>query len=72
MALYIPHSIFHLARILYARPETFGPYYVRTLPVFLCFIRSCSKMCAYGLDDKFSISTERLSVFIGIMSMSAL
>ena len=28
MALYIPHSIFHLARILYVRPETFGPYYV--------------------------------------------
>ena len=28
MALYIPHSIFHLARLLYIRPETFGPYYV--------------------------------------------
>ena len=28
MALYIPHSIFYLARILYVRPETFGPYYV--------------------------------------------
>ena len=29
MALYIPHSIFHSARLLYARPETFGPpYYV--------------------------------------------
>ena len=27
MALYIPHSIFHLARLLYVRPETFGPYY---------------------------------------------
>ena len=25
MALYIPRSIFHLARLLYARPETFGP-----------------------------------------------
>ena len=25
MALYIPCSIFHLARILYVRPETFGP-----------------------------------------------
>ena len=30
MALYIPHSIFHLARLLYVRPETFGPYYVPT------------------------------------------
>ena len=28
MALYIPHSILHLARLLYVRPETFGPYYV--------------------------------------------
>ena len=28
MALYIPHSIFHLARLLYVRPETFGPYYL--------------------------------------------
>ena len=28
MALYIPHSIFHLARLLYVRPEMFGPYYV--------------------------------------------
>ena len=31
MALYIPHSILHLARLLYVRPETFGPYYVRML-----------------------------------------
>ena len=29
MALYIPHSILHLARLWYVRPETFGPYYVR-------------------------------------------
>ena len=28
MALYIPHSIFHLARLLCVRPKTFGPYYV--------------------------------------------
>ena len=28
MALYIPHSIFHLARLLYVRPQSFGPYYV--------------------------------------------
>ena len=31
MTLYIPHSIFHLARLLYVRPETFGPYYVEHL-----------------------------------------
>ena len=30
MALYIAHSIFQLARLLYVRPETFGPYYVYT------------------------------------------
>ena len=30
MALYIPQGIFHLARLLYVRPETFGPYYVCT------------------------------------------
>ena len=32
MALYIPHSIFRLARLQYVRPETFGPpYYVLKL-----------------------------------------
>ena len=31
MALYTPHSIFHLARLLCVRPETFGPYYVQSL-----------------------------------------
>ena len=40
MALYILHSIFHLARLLYVRPETFGPYYVRIL---LMCIRSYLK-----------------------------
>ena len=35
MALYIPHSIFHLARLLYVRPETFRPYYVRNAVVKL-------------------------------------
>ena len=32
MALYIPHSIFHVARLLYVRPETFGPYCVHLFP----------------------------------------
>ena len=31
MTLYIPHSFFHLVRLLYVRPETFGPYYVTSL-----------------------------------------
>jgi len=28
MALYILRSIYHLARILYVRPKTFGPHHV--------------------------------------------
>ena len=32
MALYIPHSILHLARLLYVRPETFEPDYVVAAP----------------------------------------
>jgi hypothetical protein len=32
MALYIPRSIFHLARLLYVRPETFGP---TLIPLYL-------------------------------------
>ena len=36
MALYIPHSIFNLARLLYVRPETFGPYYVQLLDLVTC------------------------------------
>ena len=35
MALYIPHSIFHLARLLYVRPEKFGPYYVHKIFRFI-------------------------------------
>ena len=30
MALYIPRSIFHFARFLYVRPETFGLTLVRS------------------------------------------
>ena len=48
MALYIPHSIFHFARLLYVRPETFGPYYVspemnvRVLNIFATVVCSQS------------------------------
>ena len=38
MALYIPHSIFNLARLLYVRPETFGAYYVCYFPLGLLYI----------------------------------
>jgi hypothetical protein len=30
MALYIPRGLFHLARLFFVRPDTFGPYYVHT------------------------------------------
>ena len=33
MALYIPRSIFHLALLLYVRPETFGPTLVNETEV---------------------------------------
>ena len=35
MALYIPHSIFHLARLSYVRPETFGPYCVSAIFIII-------------------------------------
>ena len=34
MALYIPHSVFHLARLLYVRPEAFEPYYINVSVIF--------------------------------------
>jgi hypothetical protein len=35
MALYIPRGIFHLAQLLYVRPETFGP-------TLVCFVERAS------------------------------
>ena len=47
MALYISHSIFHLARLLYVRPETFGPpYYVLDT---MCKDRSCYDLPGWPL-----------------------
>ena len=43
MALYIPHSIFHLVRLLYVRPKTFGPYYVFHLSLHLSTSRNYNK-----------------------------
>ena len=45
MALCIPHNVFHLARLLYVRPETFGPYYI--LFIYTCmmiFIRNFTRV----------------------------
>ena len=47
MALYIPHSIFHLARLLCIRPETFGPYYV-TLFLNLSVVADPSQISLIG------------------------
>jgi len=53
MALYkfIPHSIFHLAWLLYVRPETFGPTLV--LQVFgVCYTQQFSiKQSHYALAN---------------------
>ena len=42
MALYIPHSIFHLVRLLCVRPETSGPYYVIRAYIFLPHSTKCT------------------------------
>ena len=42
MALYIFHSIFHLARLLYVRPETFGPYCVHCAFVGIDIVKCLS------------------------------
>ena len=48
MALYIPHSIFHLARLLCVRPETFGPYYVYVQSQFLHTITQPDVQSVFG------------------------
>ena len=57
MALYIPHSIFHLARLLYVRPETFGPYYVYDTKI----LRACMDWIQY-----YSVTSVRVHKRRGI------
>jgi hypothetical protein len=51
MAPYIPRSIFHLARLLYIRPETFGPTLVllalgvRFEHLLYCTFEVCKRKC---------------------------
>ena len=52
MALYIPHSIFHLVRLLYVRPETFGPYYV-------CMY-VCMYVCVLMLINPYPANVENM------------
>ena len=47
MALYIPHSILHLARLLYVRPGTFEPYYGVRFPTNFPSIWSCMLILRY-------------------------
>ena len=59
MALYIPHSILHLARLSYVRPENFGPNYVYPSTQILGIT---STLYAYedGTDRKFrNVGTKR-------------
>ena len=49
MALYIPHSIFHLARLLYVRTETFGLHYV-----LLYTMHAKEHICFPGVSVHFS------------------
>ena len=55
MALYIPHSIFHLARLLYVRPETFGPYYVH----FISGQRYSLRNCAVCFDLQVMVEVQK-------------
>ena len=64
MALYIPHSIFHLARLLYVRPETFETYYV------VCYI-SDARQTNRWVDSKVLIEQNyAFPEFILILSVS--
>ena len=47
MALHVPHSIFHLARLLYVRPETFGTYYVYPVQNMSVSPFHCSEFVMY-------------------------
>ena len=71
MALYIPHSIFHLARLLDVRPETFGPYYIFThnviskLNILYSHISSFVSKCA--VPNVAVLCTSLMSCFAGML-----
>ena len=76
MALYTPHSIFHLARLLYVRPETFGPYYVSYMAriYIYIYIYVCVCVCSniyknfskhnsvYNRDINTEVEPQRLNL----------
>ena len=63
MALYIPHNIFHLARLLYVTPETFGPYYV--ISVMMIVVKEDSS-CGFCQNSFLRISTV-VSAYRGVL-----
>ena len=73
MALYIPHSILHLAWLLYVRPETFGPNYVLCDHMnFVCFVRISEQTANFALHDIKSLVfiTEMESVYCAVCTES--
>ena len=71
MALYIPHSIFHLARLSYVRPETFGPHYVilknKTSRADICVSHSSIMICSLScLHNKNTRTVKWEHVFLRI------
>ena len=57
MALYIPHSIFHLARLLYVRSETFGPHYVYSRCWIILRLRNVShQSCRENQNTRFVLN----------------
>ena len=52
MALYIPHSIFHSARLLYVMPETFEPYCVRHHLMYSLFFSDFNETFSQQLFEK--------------------
>ena len=59
MALYIPHNIFHLVRLLYVRPETFGPCYVH---LGKTFPRKAKKKIVY-INIRVKVNTTNIQPF---------
>jgi hypothetical protein len=74
MPLYIPHSIFHLARLLYVRSETFGPYYVVEVHKQLAGVKArvqffnlsngSRKLCHLGINSLGLLVCRRCTVYV--------
>ena len=68
MALYIPHSIFYLAWLLYVRPETFGLYYVFIfVPSLIQLVAHMDNINVFGTDT--TTVTGKVCSYISIHSV---